>query len=149
MTQRIASIILIISFLASGGLGAGAPVVLCTESDGTVHLENPFHRCCDDKESQEPESILKIPAAFSGRLSIIAFDQCGTCVDVLLVNSIQHDAAIPVVKADGDPRVDFLPPIALIAAPVADLHGLISLRFPSAASGGTAQASTNTVVLRC
>jgi hypothetical protein len=149
--RPLVSIILIVYFLVSGGLGAGAPLVLCTESDGAVHLESPFNRCCDTNESQKREHKPNVRALFShGAVAIISFDQCGSCVDVLLVNSIQHDAAIPAVKTDGHAQRDMVTPLSTITAGVADIdQGVGSPIVNSAVWGSAAHVSIDSVVLRC
>jgi hypothetical protein len=155
LLRRITSIFALVFFLLGGGLGAGARLNLCVESDGTVKIESSFNRCCDrtEKHSHPVEECDHecdhAPPALERIATANSLDNCECCIDLPLTLDADHQSvarAKPVVK-QLSLHDDLTPPsssVALLVQP-------ISLNPPRGCDSPPSPALTHlsTVVLRC
>ena len=101
LRQRLVAILACVSFLLSGGLGAGAHVIICTESDGQVHFEMPFNRCCAAEEQEQlGEDCAELPIGSSmyGPDASLAAVGCDPCSDQLVGLDQEHVAPLRTMK---------------------------------------------------
>ena len=148
---RPISVVALVTFVLGGGAGV-APTVLCSQRDGTVHVEAAFNRCCAAEGAREPHGSAEAfahhdsagPAAGEYKDS-----ECGDCVDVPVVTVGEAPAphkglspgecvhaamATPLATATFAGGIDSLSPLGT---------DVWTLR------GGTARASDAAIPLRC
>lgn len=142
--RRLVAILACASFLVTGGLGASARVYICTDSNGEVHVEMPFSRCCDGDQQQHHEANHAVHEVSA----VSASDDCGLCTDDVVSLGKDHTASLRTLKLGNslEPHLVLLPSLLLpdninITAAAA----LAPCRVPAVA----AHAPVEAVVLRC
>ena len=146
--QPLVAIIALAAFFLSGGLGGGGTrLMICTEADGTIHIESALNRCCDEEVAHGAEvgTLAEPAAAFT-----TADGDCGSCVDTPIPGDADGRAVVRSAKAGSGVKLD-APALAVFAPSMYVTNGVTG-RFPATPIGApsaTAHLTVQTVVLRC
>ena len=145
--QPLVAIIALAAFFLSGGLGGGARLTICTEADGTIHIESALNRCCDEDvvDGGEVGTLAEPAAAFT-----TADGDCGSCVDTPILSDADGRAVVRSAKAGSGVKLD-APALAVFAPSMYVTSGVTGLFpvTPIGAPSATAHLTVQTVVLRC
>ena len=150
--QRLVSILAVVAFFLTGGLGAGARVVFCTHTDGHSHLQMPFDRCCDDSPEQaavEREELAITHNTPDDAHTFRPESDCLACSDQLVTLGKNHTALRPTFKTSTEYNLH-LP--LLVAQLVFTQGDDLASTFPACSAGPplvAAHAPVESVVLRC
>lgn len=132
-----------LAFLLTGGLGAGAQIDICTDADGTVHLETGAHQCChpDDQPCEDAG------AGSSWEFSPSSDKACGSCTDIEITLAASRDLTHRTVKVAAADDHDLAPDlgVSLLYFDPSDNCG----GYPSHAPKLSVPISVPNTVLRC
>lgn len=144
--KRFVAILAFVAFLLTGGTGAGAQMILCTDAAGQVRLETPFNRCCEDasQKQNDPEPLVSVASS-----EFFGSGDCGPCSDAFIALGQEHIVTVrPHKVASAEHQLHV--PVLVIEPALADSDRLDAGvgRAPPWALV-PAHRSVETIVLRC
>lgn len=147
-SRTLISILILLSFLASAGLGSGA-FNWCSDASGKLHVETIFTKCCDESSDcaeDEGNGRGEPPQQFS---LLVAAD-CGTCIDSPISLVSDHPNAARSIKSSEGKILGALT-LAFVASrvPLSDAAFLSPSRALTLHHSDAARLSLAVTVLRC
>ena len=137
--RRLLSLVCLFAFLITGGLSGYARVDLCFDANGTVEIESPLDRCCDELDHAGAH------VAVAG----VNPSDCGTCTELPLgtgeaqvTSGRQHHPA-----SDVPTPIAFPATFVLLPPPSPTLS--LSVPPPLRPDAGATHPSVGITVLRC
>ena len=137
--RRLLSLVCLFAFLITGGLSGYARVDLCFDANGTVEIESPLDRCCDELGHVGSHAAI----------ADLNPSNCGSCTELPLgtgeaqvTGGRQHNPA-----SDVPPPITFPAAFVLLPLPLPTLS--LSVPSPLRPDAGATHPSVGITVLRC